>query len=102
MLDEIPVPTFTGLESKVLHQPLPKQPVSMLDSLINWIVPKELGAQLWHPVTAACLPILFGIAVGNYFSFGVNSESIALESWDDELVMLSLNDLSTAAIEPVL
>jgi hypothetical protein len=102
MLDEITAPSFPGLQSKVLSQQLPQQPVSALDSVINWLLPTNLGLQLWRPVAAACLPLVFGIMVGNYFSFGVNNESVALESWDDELVLLSFNDLSSAAIEPEL
>jgi hypothetical protein len=100
MLDEITVPNFLGLESKVANLQLPQQPVTILDSFINWLLPSNLGLQLWRPLTAACLPLVFGIMVGNYFSFGVNDESIPLESWDDELVLLSFNDLSDTAIEP--
>ncbi len=99
MLDEISVPSFSGLETKILQHPLPEQPVSLLDTLINWLIPKGAGLQLWRPVTAACLPLVFGIAVGNYFSFGVDSENVALETWDDEFVLLSLNDLSSVTLE---
>ena len=99
VLDELSVPSFSGLESKILQRSLPKQPASILDTLINWLVPKGAGLQLWRPMTAACLPLVFGIAVGNYFSFGVNNESVELESWDDELVLLSLTDLSSVSLE---
>lgn len=99
MLDSIAVPDFTGLEASILNQSLPPQPVSALDTLINWLLPTTSGVQLWRPLTAACLPLVFGIAVGNYFSFGVNNETIALETWDEELVLLSLTDLSNPLIE---
>lgn len=102
MLNTITVPSFIDLESKIMRQQLPQQPVSTLDSLINWLLPNRLGVELWRPITAACLPLVFGIAVGNYFSFGVASTTTALESWDEELVLLSFNDLSSAAIEPEL
>ncbi|MFT4862441.1 MAG: hypothetical protein ACI95C_001662 [Pseudohongiellaceae bacterium] len=101
-LDKIAVPDFTELESRILRQQLPPQPTSILDRLINWLLPTGVGLQLWRPLTAACLPLVFGIAVGNYFSFGVNNENLPLETWDEELVLLSLNDLSTIAIEPLL
>lgn len=102
MLDQIEAPSFAGLEDKIMRQQLPLQPVSAIDSLINWLLPNRVDLALWRPITAACLPLVFGIAVGNYFSFGVESSSNELESWDEELALLSFYDLSSAAIEPEL
>ena len=49
---------------------------------------------------AACLPLVFGILLGNYFTFGVFGEAGVYldgdeyEYWEDELTMLSLTDYS--------
>ncbi len=102
LLDEISPPSFAGLEARILQQALPPQPQSVLDSLLDWLIPDSLGVQLWRPITAACLPLVFGIAIGNFFSFGIENSGTVLESWDDELTLLSFNDLSSIAAEPEL
>jgi len=92
-LDQLLVPEFPGLESRVLSQQLPgRQPV-LLDQILAWLLPENaFGTQLWRPLMAACLPLMFGILVGNYFSFGVFIEDDNFEYWEDELAMLSLDD----------
>jgi hypothetical protein len=35
------------------------------------------------------------VLVGNFFSFGVTEQELALEYWDDELALLSFNDFSS-------
>jgi len=42
---------------------------------------------------AACLPLVFGIVLGNFYSFGINSEIDELDYWDDELAFLALSDI---------
>lgn len=92
-LGQMAVPAFPGLEARVLNQPLPPQRRPVLEALLQWLLPEHaLGKQLWRPVLAACLPLVFGILVGNFFSFGVTAESPGFEYWDDELYVLSLND----------
>ena len=49
---------------------------------------------MWKPVAAACLPLVFGIILGNFYSFGVTFESDEIEYWEDELSMLSFNNYS--------
>lgn len=87
------MPEFPGLEARVLNQTLPPQPRPLADRLIEWLLPANpFSSQLWRPLTAACLPLVFGIVVGNFFSFGVATETPGYEYWDDELYVLSLND----------
>lgn len=95
LLQKLEAPTFLGLETRVLNQDLPPQQRPLLDSIVDWLIPNQLGAQLWRPAIAACLPLVFGILVGNFFSFGVSDPELALEYWDDELALLSFNDFSS-------
>lgn len=92
-LDRLRVPAMPGLEARVLNQSLPVRTRSPVDLVLDWLLPaKPFGPQLWRPAMVACLPLVFGILVGNYFSFGVTTENQGFEYWDDELYVLSLND----------
>lgn len=93
LLDRLPMPEFPRLEARVLHQPLPPRARSTLDAALEWLFPAGvLGRQFWRPAMAACLPLMFGFVVGNFFSFGITAENPGFDYWDDELYMLSLND----------
>ena len=48
----------------------------------------------WRPALAACLPLVFGIVLGNYYSFGISSEVDEFDYWEDELAMIALTDIS--------
>lgn len=98
LLSDIKSPSFSGLEQRILNQELPSQQ-SWMDSFIRWLVPDGFNLQLWRPAAAACLPLFFGIVVGNFYSFGISEQDPALEYWDDELTLLSLNDLSSITDE---
>jgi len=50
------------------------------------------GKQVWCPAIAVSIPLVFGIVLGNYFSFGVGIEDDGFQYWGDELAMLSLTD----------
>ena len=94
-LDKIAVPDFPGLETRVLHQALSPRQQSLVVSLISWLLPTEnFGANLWRPALAACLPLVFGIVLGNYYSFGISSEVDEFDYWEDELAMIALTDIS--------
>lgn len=93
LLDQIAVPDFPQLESRVLNQHLPARRGSLGDQVLAWLLPENgFGKQIWRPAMLACLPLLFGIVIGNFFSFGVGLENDGFAYWDDELTMLSLND----------
>lgn len=90
---KIEVPSFPGLESRVLNQPLPERSRSFFEELVSWLLPQEnFGQQVWRPALVACIPLVFGIVLGNYFSFGIGVEDDGFQYWDDELAMLSLTD----------
>ncbi len=95
LLADLPQPDFIGLQTRILNQPLPTRPQSAIDKLLAWLIPDNgLSVQWWRPLTAACLPLFFGIVMSNYFTFGVVSQDQGFQDWEDELVMLSLNDSS--------
>ena len=94
-LDKIAVPDFPGLETRVLNQALSPRQQSLFVSLISWLLPTEnFGANLWRPALAACLPLVFGIVLGNYYSFGISSEVDEFDYWEDELAMIALTYIS--------
>ncbi len=94
-LDRLQVPAFEGLEARVLNQALPPRSPGFVDRLLAWLVPAEgIGPQLWRPAVAACLPLVFGVVLGNYFSFGIVPDSSDVDFWEDELAMVALVDVS--------
>lgn len=94
-LNAIPQPHFPGLEQRVLTQYLPERQKHVLDKLISWLLPESNSFNaLWLPALTACLPLVFGIVVGNFYSFGYDIEVDGFQYWDDELIMLSFNDYS--------
>ena len=100
-LDALDPPHFPGLETRILHQALPPQQLSLSDRLINWLIPKSGSPlSLWRPTLAACLPLVFGILVGNLTDFGAAQDSSEYQYWDDELIMLSFNDYSDSEYLP--
>ena len=99
---------YSRVEARVLNQPLPPQSqrtvagapsfasglTQGIDALIDWVSPQR--QTLWQPVLAALCPLVLGIVIGNFFHFGVNATTEpSFESWDDELVMLSFNDMTS-------
>jgi hypothetical protein len=100
-LDALEPPHFPGLETRILHQALPPQQLPLSDRLINWLIP-ETGSpfSLWRPTLAACLPLVFGILVGNLTDLGTVQDSSEYQYWDDELIMLSFNDYGDSEYLP--
>lgn len=93
LLNQITVPVFPELESRVLNQQLPPRKGSLSNQVLAWVLPENgFGKQIWRPAMLACLPLVFGIVIGNFFSFGIGLENDGFAYWDDELTMLSLND----------
>lgn len=93
IMGQLEVPSFPGLETRVLNQPLPEREQSFFEEVMSWLIPQEnFGKRVWHPAIAACIPLVFGIVLGNYFSFGIGIEDDGFQYWDDELAMLSLTD----------
>ena len=93
LMDQIAVPEFPGLEARVLDQQLPSRKLAPLDQFLEWLLPADKsGKQFWRPAMVACLPLIFGIIIGNFYNFGVGLQGESFEYWDDELYILSLND----------
>lgn len=93
LMGQLQVPSFPGLETRVLNQPLPERNRSIFEEVMGWLIPDEnFGKQVWRPAIAACIPLVFGIVLGNFFSFGIGAEDDGFQYWDDELAMLSLTD----------
>jgi hypothetical protein len=98
LLGRVPVPEFDGLEARVLNQELPAHNASSIDKLLEWLLPAGgLAHHLWRPAMVACLPLLFGIVLGNFYSFGVGFDGDEFEYWEDELAMLSLDDYTESS-----
>ncbi|MEQ8953214.1 MAG: hypothetical protein RL120_03710 [Gammaproteobacteria bacterium] len=91
MLDAVSVPDMPGLEHRVLSQALPPQPESRLDLLLNWLLPVDASGQWWRPALAATVPLIFGVVLGNFFSFGVTGVS-EVQNWQEEMYLVSLID----------
>ena len=90
---KLEVPSFPGLETRVLNQLLPERNQNFFEEVLSWLIPDEsFGKQFWRPAIAVCIPLVFGIVLGNYFSFGIGIEDDGFQYWDDELAMLSLTD----------
>ena len=99
-LDSLSVPDFPGLEARILNQPLPARDRALTDRLVEWLVPDSASlSELWRPAMAACVPLVFGIVLGNYFSFGVVDETSGFDNWDDELLMISFTDVEQGQLE---
>lgn len=93
LMGQLQAPSFPGLETRVLNQPLPERNRGFFEEVMNWLIPNDhFGKQVWRPTIAACIPLVFGIVLGNYFNFGIGVEDDGFQYWGDELTMLSLTD----------
>ena len=92
-LNELYLPNFDNLTQQILDRQLPQRNSNLATDLLNWIWPAHRSIRyFWRPISAAALPLLFGIFLGNYFSFGINYESSDSEYWAEELTILALID----------
>src|SRR5690606_19808081 len=91
LLDAYQVEGLTSLQQHVLMQTAIVSESSVLDKVLEWLLPRSerVLAWLWRPALVACLPLLCGLYLGNHFSFGIDNTQ---HSWEDEMLMLSLND----------
>ena len=92
-LNELYLPDVDRLTQQILDRQLPQRNSNLATDLLNWIWPAHRSIwYFWRPISAAALPLLFGIFLGNYFSFGINYESSDSEYWAEELTILALID----------
>lgn len=98
LLQSLPAPDFSQLTDQITNQELPDRGISLLDAFMNWLFPYSGSRLVWRPALLACLPLVFGVVMSNYFTFGIDTDQLQ-QSWDDELAMLSLSDYSENLIE---
>ena len=95
IMKQLEIPSFPGLEARVINQPLPERNRYCFEKLMNWLISDEnFSKQVWRSIVAACIPLAFGIVLGNYFSFSIGIEDYGFQYWDDELTMLSFTDFT--------
>lgn len=99
LVGALQAPEFPGLATRIGNQPLPPRQADLGDRLLSWLLPGHGLQSIWRPALAACLPLMFGIVVGNYYHFGVDTDYSVADNWDDELTMLSLTDYSQNQVE---
>ena len=91
MLDQYQVEDLSVLQRNVLSQVARTSAGNAFDRLLEWVLPhsERLMAWLWRPALVACLPLVCGILLADYFSFGIEGVQ---NSREEELYLLSLND----------
>lgn len=91
MLDQFQVADLSVLQRNVLNQVARTSAGNAFDRLLEWLLPhsERLMAWLWRPALVACLPLVCGILLADYFSFGIEGVQ---NSREEELYLLSLND----------
>ncbi|MES3006925.1 MAG: hypothetical protein V4751_04050 [Pseudomonadota bacterium] len=91
MLDQFSVADMSSLQRNVLNQVARTSAGNAFDLLLDWLVPhsERLMGWLWRPALVACLPLVCGILLADYFSFGIDGVQ---NSREEELYLLSLND----------
>ena len=99
LLDRIEAPEFPDLETSVLRRPRPAKTAALADRVINWLRPDDSMLAWWRPAFAACVPLVFGIALSGWFSFGLDARDPGYAYWDQELYLLSLYDFAEPVAE---
>lgn len=91
LLDAIPVPSMAAMEKRIIRNVSAETRSSLLDKVIDWIVPRggSLSTWAWRPALVACLPLVCGIYMADFYSFGIESTE---NSWQEELYLISMND----------
>lgn len=90
LLDAVQVPALAQMERRVMRSLQQASRASVLDKVLDWLLPAQ-GRGAWRPALVACLPLICGIYMANFYSFGVELESTE-NSWQDELYLISMND----------
>lgn len=91
LLDAIPLPSMTAMENRIVRNLATATRSSLLDRILDWIVPRggRVSTWAWRPALIACLPLVCGIYMANFYSFGIDSTE---NSWQEELYLISMND----------
>lgn len=91
MLNRIQVPAMAQMENRILRSLRDATRASLLDRVLDWMLPRRgtLLSWAWRPTLAAALPLVCGIYLANYYSFGIDETE---NSWQEELYLISMND----------
>lgn len=91
LLNQFHVADLSALQRNVLTQIARTSAENVFDRLLDWLSPhsERLMAWLWRPALVACLPLVCGVLLADYFSFGIEGVQ---NSREEELYLLSLND----------
>ncbi len=85
--------------SSLHHRILENLPLSLSERILRWLIP-GVPTDLWHPIAAACLPLVFGVIVGASTPDNWAFEDEAALSWEqEEIYLLAVGDL-TPPINP--
>lgn len=90
-LDHYRVPAMPAMERRVTAALREATRSSLLDRVLEWLLPRSgaLKSWAWRPALVACLPLVCGIYMANFYSFGITA---AENSWQEELYLISMND----------
>jgi len=96
LLDAVQVPSLAQMERRVIRSLQEATRDSLLDKVLDWLLPRQSRgmAWAWRPALVACLPLICGVYMANFYSFGIESfgiESVE-NSWQEELYLISMND----------
>ena len=91
MLNRFQVPAMPQMESRILRALRDATRKGLLDRIIDWVLPERgtLLSWAWRPTLAAALPLVCGIYLANYYSFGIDDTE---NSWQEALYLISMND----------
>lgn len=96
LLDAVQVPSLVQMERRVLRALQQSTRAGVLDRVLDWLLPRQGGgmAWAWRPALVACLPLICGIYMANFYSFGIDGFGIdsTESSWQEELYLISMND----------
>lgn len=92
LLDAVQVPALAQMQRRVIRSLQEITRDSLFDRALAWLLPNQgrSMAWAWRPALVACLPLICGVYMANFYSFGiVNSVE---NSWQEELYLISMND----------
>lgn len=91
LLDTYTVPPLDSMQRRILNNVSSITRSSGLDRILDWIFPHSghLSTWAWRPALLACLPLVCGIYMANFYSFGIDSIE---NSWQEELYLISMSD----------
>lgn len=91
LLNDYQVPAMPQMERRILGSLREATRASLLDRILDWMLPRSgaLMSWAWRPALVATLPLVCGIFLANYYSFGIDGTQ---NSWQEELYLISMND----------